>query len=379
MIILKKASTLLLLFALLLGGCKKNDVPNPETATEAKPVLAKTVKDVVFSGEPDISRSIIQLSADGQRQRTLVPLRANNATLHKYLLVETQPGEKTRIQTYVIAKTKLTSKDNLFDIAFTSGGVTAYEKNTKATVSHRLLAKHDKKDLNLSGKIGDALKGSELQPNYPDPGGDIGGFCIDHWWVTYDVGTGQIISIEYIGSDCYGCAATGTCGGGGGGGNPGNVDSLLAASFIQMANATTIDNTMKSITTLWEAGGIRSRKYTWRCVTNPAGWNVFSEEHSVEEKQPVGPGQPDPKLWYFQSLTHASVYKLGIVVGGTVDVASHTGLCTYLGNINANMSVTVVLKYAIAGVPGITSWDVPYPSSIICSINPFSGGPIVTD
>jgi hypothetical protein len=376
-ILLKKASTLLLLFAMLMGGCKKTDVTKPGTAPEAKPVLAKTVKDVVFSGQPDIGSRIVQLSADGQKQRTLVPLNTKNATLHKYLLVETQPGKKTRVQTYVIAKTQLTSRDNLFDIAFASEGITAYERRSRDNTANRLLLKHEKRELNLNGKIGDALKGNETSPTYPVF--ENGGFCIDHWWVTFNSETGQIISIEYLGSDCYGCAATGTCGGGGGGGgNPGNIDSLLVASFIQMANATTIDNTMKSITTLWEAGGIRSRKYTWRCVTNPAGWNVFSEEHSVEEKQPVGPGQPDPKLWYFQSLTHANVYKLGMSLGGTVDVDSHTGLCTYLGNTNANMSVTVVLKFSIAGLNPF-SWNNIYPSSIICSINPYPGGPIVTD
>jgi hypothetical protein len=379
-IVLKKTSTLLLLFALLLGGCKKTDVTKPGTATEAKPVLAKTVTDVVFSGQPDIGSSIVQLSADGQRQRTLVPLSAKNTTLHKYLLLETQPGEKTSVQTFVIAKTQLTSKDNLFDIAFKGDGVTAYEKNTKANVTHRLLAKHDKKEMSLNGKFGDALKGSELEPDNPDPGDDIGGFCIDHWWVTYDVETGQILSIEYLGSDCYGCEETGTCGvgGGGGSGGPGNIDSLLAANFIQMANATTIDNTMKGITLLWEAGGQRSRKYTWRCITNPAGWNVFSEEHSVEEKQPVGPGQSNPNLWYFKSLTHANCYKVGMSPGGTIDIASHSGLCTYLGNINANMSVSVALKFSIAGISPV-SWENIYPCSIICSINPFAGGPIVTD
>jgi hypothetical protein len=372
---------MMLLLALLVGGCKKNDVNKPETLTKAQPVLAKTVKDVVFSGQPDIGSSIVQLSANEQIQRTLVPLSTKNLMLRKYLLVETNLTKKTRVQTFVIAKKQLTSKDNLFDIAFTGDGVTAYEKNTKANVSHRLLAKHDKKEMSLNAKFGDALKGSELQPNNPDPGDDIGGFCIDHWWVTYDAETGQILSVEYLGSDCYGCMETGTCGVGGGGGigGTGNIDSLLAANFIQMANATTIDNTMKSVSLLWEAGGQRSRKYTWRCITNPAGWNVFSEEHSVEEKQPVGPGQSNPNLWYFQSLTHANVYKVGMSPGGTIDVQSHSGLCTYLGNINANMSVTVTLRFAIAGIQGLSSWDNVYPCSIICSINPYPGGPIVTD
>jgi hypothetical protein len=382
MIILKKTSILLLLFALLLGGCKKNEVNKPVTVNAARFLPEKTVKDVVFSGEPDITRSIIQLSANGQRQRTLVPLRANNTALHKYLLIETQPGEKTRIQTYVIAKTQLTKTYNLFDIAFTSDGITAYEKTTEGNTGNRLVLKHDKKELSQNEKVGDAIRDSEILPNNPDPGDDNGGFCIDHWWVTYNVETGQILSIEYMGSDCYGCEATGTCGvggGGGSGGNPGNIDSLLIASFIQMANATTIDNTMKSVTLLWETAATRSRKYTWICIKNPTGWNVFSEEHSVEERQPVGPGQPDPKLWHFQSLTHANVYKVGMSPGGTVNVQSHSGLCTYLGNINANMSLTVTLRFAIAGIQGLSSWDNIYPASKICSIYPYAGGPIITD
>jgi hypothetical protein len=365
----------------ILFSCKKNDVNKPVTVNAARVLPEKTVKDVVFSGEPDITRSIIQLSANGQRQRTLVPLRANNTALHKYLLIETQPGEKTRIQTYVIAKTQLTKTDNLFDIAFTSDGITAYEKTTEGNTGKRLLLKHGKKELSRNEKIGDAIRGSEILPNNPNPGDDNGGFCIDHWWVTYNVETGQILSVEYMGSDCYGCEATGTCGvggGGGSGGNPGNVDSILAVNFINMANATTVDNTMKSVTLLWETPATRSRKYTWRCVKNPTGWNVFSEEHSVEERQPVGPGQSNPNLWYFKSLAHANVYKLGISVGGTTDVASHSGLCTYLGNINANMSVTTVLKFSIAGLNPF-SWNNIYPSSIICSIYPYAGEPIITD
>jgi hypothetical protein len=380
MITLLKKNSPLLLIVLLMGSCKKNDVNKPGTATEAKSVVAKTVKDVVFSGQSDIGSSILQLSANGQTQRTLIPLSTKNLVLRKYLLVETNLIEKTRIQTFVITKTQLTSKDNLFDIAFTSEGITAYEKKTRGNIGSRLLLKHKKSELPLNGKIGDAVKGPEISPNNPDPGDDTGGFCIDHWWVTYDVETGQILSVEYLGSDCYGCMETGTCGVGGGGGigGSGNIDSLLAANFMQMANATSIDNTMMGISTLWEAGGQRSRKYTWRCITNPAGWNVFSEEHSVEEKQPVGPGQSNPNLWYFKSLTHASCYKVGMSPGGTIDIASHSGLCTYLGNINANMSVSVALKFSIAGISPV-SWENIYPCSMICSINPFPGGPIVTD
>ena len=220
------------LFAtLILFSCKKADLSNSHVIPETKLISTKTVKQITFSGQPDLRNSIVQKSPDKKLQRFLIPLKTGTTTLHKYLLIEQNSVQHLQTRTFLISKKELTQKADLFSIPFSKDGVTAYDIDCKNGTSNKLLLKHKDKELNLNDIIDNANFTNETVSNYAEPSG---GYCIDHWWVTYDTETGEIISLVYLGYDCYGCAATNTCTpSGGGGGTPTSEDSaalLLAVS-----------------------------------------------------------------------------------------------------------------------------------------------------
>ncbi len=220
-----------LFVVLVLFSCKKTDLNNIPQVEEK--VLSKTIKEIAFSGTFQVSKGTSQLSSDKTKQRVLIPIESNITTFYKYYLLENNITNKTQLKTYVITKKPINKGVDLFNISFNEDGVTAYDVADKDGISYKLMLKHNGKELDLNSTLAQsgATDKGFVTAN-ADPGGDEVGYCIDHWWVMYDVETGMIVSIEYLGYDCYGCMQTNTCtGNGGGGGGATGVDSaaLLAA------------------------------------------------------------------------------------------------------------------------------------------------------
>jgi len=67
--------------------------------------------------------------------------------------------------------------------------------------------------------------------------------CVDHWWVTYVEETGEVLGIEYLGSDCYNFESQG------GGGTNGNTPQNTNSCNITCEQATEALNSLSGILT----------------------------------------------------------------------------------------------------------------------------------
>ena len=212
-------------------SCKKTEVN-----TEIPKIKSnKTIKEIAFSGSLDVTKTITQTGNDKLTHRYLIPIKNNNKNFYKYLLLENNSKNESQIRSYVISKYPLNNSVDLFTISINKDGVTAYDVNKKKGISSKLLLKHDNIELNINSPIG---SNENITPNYAYPGEGEVGYCVDHWWVVSDTETGAIVSIEFLGFDCYGCMQTNSCsgnGGGGGGGGATPVDSaaLLSAILVE--------------------------------------------------------------------------------------------------------------------------------------------------
>lgn len=185
--------------------------------------------------------------------------------MHKYILVKQNVQPYSQSRTFVISKQPITGENDLFAIPFEKDEIVAYDINSKKGVSSKLLLKHNNKELNYNDKIDTG--GQNIVPTYE-------GYCIDHWWVTYNSTTGEIIAIEYLNSDCYGCAATGTCPTNGGGGNPNNSD-LAAAALAEYNMLQGGDYGLVTTMTL------RLPSNSSASVTRPIDWTLAKTSYFV--------------------------------------------------------------------------------------------------
>lgn len=332
------------LLGILILGCKKVD--NNIPAHESTNTTQRTVAEVLFNAAPEANSKITQLSADKKVKRTLTPVSIDGSLkFYKYILVETgSEGDILKINR-LVSKTKINESSNLFSLPLTGDGrLSYYDANIKKNLSSKVLMKTKGTRVTKESVANDLKEGetSNLAPVCTN------GICIDHWWVIYDTSTGQIYSIEYVGSDCYeGYCDSGTGGGGGGGPTPPTCEQLTAVAQA-IADDTYAYSDLKFITENATTPTTRQYTYQWICLINYGGWGLLSTERGVHKK--VNPR--DDKLWQWVSLTHVNVVKEGLSIGGSVD---HSEAATStVGLYNAGMTLAINLKFNIACVPTAT-------------------------
>ncbi len=252
------------IFLIALFGCKKSN--NDVQVDESTKVIQKSVADVLFAAAPGSDSKITQLSPDKKLQRILTPIISNgNLKLFKYILTEMDgEGNVFRIGR-LLSKTKIDGDENLFSLPLAHDrSLNYFDANASKNTRSKVLMKTKGTKLTTE-TVADDLEdeiGSNLAPIC------TGGYCIDHWWITWDSQTGQIYSIEYEGSDCYEEHCSGGGGGGGGDGNGGgngcNLTPTEAQVLLDLTTAESgdqeISTTSGGVTGPDEAGVIRVPK-----------------------------------------------------------------------------------------------------------------------
>lgn len=347
-----------IILSMLVLSCKKVD--NSLHAIKLANSSQKTVSDILFNAAPESNSKINQLSADKKVKRTLTPVNSGGQLkFNKYILVETDSNEDVLKITKIVSKTKIDESINLFSLPLADDGtVRYYDASTNKNLSSKILMKTKDTKVTKESVASDLKDGetSNLAPVCTN------GICIDHWWVIYDLNTGQIYSIEYVGSDCYeGYCDSGTGGGGGGEPTPPTCEQLTAVAQA-IADDTYPYSDLKFITENSTTPIRRQYTYQWICLINYGGWGLLSTERGEHKK--VNPR--DDKSWQWVSLTHANVVKEGLSIGGSVD-HSETATST-VGLYNAGMTLAINLKFNIACVPAATI-EKNYVSQRIFNVN----------
>ena len=106
-----------------------------------------------------------------------------------------------------------------------------------------------------------------------------------------------------------------------------------------------------AIITSGDDGITRTRTYKWTIYQGGGNtWRFNSLETGVHKKV--------NNEWRWESITHNSVTRTGLMLGGDVQCTSHTGIPT-LGVYNAAMTVMYNLQFSVVcrGFPITTNGD----------------------
>lgn len=341
-----------------LSACKKTKT------TETKPVITsgKTVKQVIFSGAPDFASSISQENKDKSLQRFLIPINSGKKIMYEYTLVEKNNADQSLAETYVVSRVPLTNEVDLFNVPLSVTGVTAYDNSTaakKGTMASKIILKQNEKELDLNSLVKNATISKEGEVlNLADPCEDEGTeICIDHWWVTWNTMTGEIISIEYLGSDCY---QVGGCNSGGGGASQTLNCQQTATAF---ANQGQVKSVKYAEIDLFNNAIVWNKQYKW-IIFEAGFYRLMSVEEAVLEKKPyLSNTGAILQRWEFTSFVHKNINELGISIGGSREVTNVTATPNISPTkLTAFMDLAFTIKHKIAGVAPC-SIDLTYTTS----------------
>ena len=155
-----------------------------------------TILEKLFDS-PDSQNKIIQEKADTRRE--LVRCKSKNEnSFKKYILTEYGYENMVTGSAYIVSKIDIPKDKPLFDIKLGKQPVINFDRMDQS------------EDKNYQSKM--TVKLREEHIDVTDPFSKIifkideeetTEICIDHWWVTQIVGTGEITYAEYLSSDCY--------------------------------------------------------------------------------------------------------------------------------------------------------------------------------
>lgn len=155
--------------------------------------------------------------------------------------------------------------------------------------------------------------------------------------------TGEIISIEYLGSDCYQVSG---CNTGGGGSQTLSCEQTLTA-FTNQGQAKSVKFAEAD---LFYNGTIWNKKYQW--IIFEAGlYRLMSVEEGTLEKKPyLSNTGTTLQRWEFTNFVHKNINELGISTGGTREVINVTATSNITPTkLTAFMDLTFTVKNKIAG------------------------------
>jgi hypothetical protein len=137
--------------------------------------------------------------------------------------------------------------------------------------------------------------------------------CIDSWWVTYV--NGEVVSIEFLWTNCYTIGGTGGTGGGTGTPNTNTSCEQQSDAFIAAGHAV---SGPKSIETLSETQFAKNIAYKWR-IYDAFTWFLTSiEDASLEKVYTIDPNTGSGMITKrFLTFSHRKIYATGASYGGT--------------------------------------------------------------
>gem|GEM_PF-2936996 len=204
-----------------------------------------TILEKLFSGKPDTDNKIVQ-EKEGSRRELVQVGNDKEGDFKKYQLTEFNSKEEMTASLNIVSKKGIEPGYDLFNLTTGAGKVINFDKLDASTGNLSDKGSHH-------GKITVKWEGNQFDASEPfsklaikcEEGTET---CIDHWWVSYVEETGEIISVEHLGTSCYPCK-TGT--GGGGSSDPNSApcdpsavypEELEFNNYIQMYNtAASVD------------------------------------------------------------------------------------------------------------------------------------------
>lgn len=290
---------LFLMMLILVASCKKNNEVETK-APETKEVKVSTT-DLLFKGDLDHDASIAQ--SKGEVLRILAP----------YMEKEKRVGSRYRLNEYardgrllktgnVYSLEPLTKETDLFKISIDNKGAALLRQKEKGqfkdAVNEKIRAKRKTENGNTETGLGEVLS---LYAGCQD----ASPVCIDWYWVTYDLYTGNVESENFLYTSCYDPCSFNS--GGSGGSNDTNCSeatSKIKSGPISVGLPVVLEQ---------EGSNVRTFTYPWqfhRQIYNM--WHYKSFEKGVHKKHTDG-------KWRWESLTHMGVVRIGIVLGSTVE------------------------------------------------------------
>lgn len=167
-----------------------------------------TLMEKMFGKELNVKDKTIAES-NGLRRELVPYAEQKGVTIKKYLLTEYDAKNIPKKSAYIVSKEGINKDYPLFKIALGTERIINVEKmDEDSKYKAKLAIKFDKEYTDVSLPISKLPFNIELNTEV----------CVDHWWVTYVEETGEILGVEYLGSDCYNFESQG--GGSGTGSNP---------------------------------------------------------------------------------------------------------------------------------------------------------------
>ncbi len=322
----------------------------------------KSLKELVFSVDEINWRSVNYITEEAI---AVTKIETENKKQNIYLVTEYVNEKITK--GYIVCM--LTKQDNApvtFSPKFLhndinlpknfTGAIILYDLSGK-TISSKGFVNGNKEE----GRMDKILSRSQKQiaktqsSNYaPLPGC----YIIDHWWVTYDTETGEILEIVWIGETQV-CPGTGGGGGNGGNGVPSN-QAIADAAALSILNSMQVCSEILSIIETVPSGPLRRTKmYSWKCVKNPT-WGVIAYDKGVHRKIN---GE-----WQWESLENLGISTTGFVTGGTV-TATKVFATPTMGIYNSKMDITVNVASSVSIAGASTTRYQDFSSNITWNVN----------
>lgn len=262
-----------------------------------------TILEKLFSQEHNLKDKITQEREGSIRELTQIGTEKKEG-FKKYLLTERNLKDETPINTYIVSKKAIEPDYDLYKIKTGSNMIINFDKqndNTNETKgSGKITVKWNDKEYDMNQPFSKLPINTEISTE----------ICVDHWWVTYIEETGEILSVEYMGSDCY-VVGPAPSTGGGGSTNPPPVNSCNLT-------CEETENILKSITGVeltenisYETGALLSSNGKIRKPLNPRQQlvrlkfiNYFEPEYSAYFKGIVYKDSPADPDWKWESCMY---------------------------------------------------------------------------
>lgn len=195
-------------------------------------------------------------------------------------------------------------------------------------------------------------------------------YIIDHWWVVWDQGTGQIYSIEHEGSTeiCTG-------GGGGNGNGGGNGCSMSEGEAENIVNAITgypayfVNHQYGSVST--DPNGVQKqpKNSTWQFLTLNLGFNFIPEYTATFTGQIYKQNNTSP--WKWEQFSYSNSYQSGGSVFPCMEVNMNTTVSTVIAadqlSASAQLQGNAIVKvWCMVGYK-VAQYNV---SSMTCNFSP---------